>query len=160
MGEEKNPWGLPTTQLKAMGITEKQLKLIRAEEARRQAAFEREPNRGNIWPTVLPPHWSMVELLRNGRRWATIKGMRIIASVGYELDNKWWVHISCSYTNRAPSWEELVEVRDVVLGKGTWALQFMAPEREHVNIHPHVHHIWHCLDGNPLPDFTAGTGSI
>jgi len=34
------------------------------------------------------------------------------------------------------------------------------PRAKHVNIHPGVLHVWHCLDGDVTPDFTANGDTI
>jgi hypothetical protein len=46
------------------------------------------------------------------------------------------------------------------IGDGRKAIQVFAPVAEHVNIHEFCLHLWHCLDGDPLPDFTRGGPTI
>jgi hypothetical protein len=58
-----------------------------------------------------------------------------------------------------PSWQALCVLRDDFLGPDAKAIMIVAPKSEHVNIEE-VHHIWHCPEGDGLPDFTRGTGHI
>jgi hypothetical protein len=79
--------------------------------------------------------------------------LRVICSAQLERDNRRWMHVSCSRPNRLPSWEELRLVKDTFIGRDRKALQVLPPQAEYVNIHPHVLHLWSCLDGDGLPDF-------
>jgi hypothetical protein len=85
--------------------------------------------------------------------------LRVIVTVGQELDNRTWVHVSCSVSDRLATWEELAEVKRAFIGDDKTAIQVLPPQSKYVNI-DEVLHLFHCLDGDPLPDFTHGTGSI
>ena len=52
------------------------------------------------------------------------------------------------------------EAKELFVGRDEFAYQVIPPRDQHVNIHPNVLHLWSCLDGSPLPDFTRGTGSL
>ena len=92
-----------------------------------------------------------------------------IVTAARERDGKVWVHVSLSLARVArvskteyvalPSWAEITRARDDFLGPQAKAVMVVAPKSEHVNI-SEVHHIWHCPEGDGLPDFTHGTGSI
>lgn len=71
-----------------------------------------------------------------------------------------WLHVSASRRDRIPSWEDMVMVKRLFVGSQRKALQVMPPDAEAVNIHPHVLHLWCCLDRDPLPDFRREDGSI
>lgn len=86
-------------------------------------------------------------------------GRRLIHSVARELDGLLWSHVSFSRRDgKMPSWEETRNlfwlVHPLELG-----VIVVAPRSEHVNM-GEVAHVWACLDGRPVPDFTRGTGSI
>jgi hypothetical protein len=81
------------------------------------------------------------------------KSLYVICSARAEADGKRWAHVSCSYRNKLPSWEEMRLVKDTFIGRDKKAIIVLPPEAEHVNIHPYVMHLWHCLDEDPLPDF-------
>jgi hypothetical protein len=51
------------------------------------------------------------------------------------------------------------EVKELFIGGDRQAIQVMPPRSNHVNIHE-VLHLWHCLDGDGLPDFTGGGETI
>ena len=86
--------------------------------------------------------------------------MKVIASGSRELDGKRWLHVSVSRPAKLPSWEDLKEVKDLFVGRDKVAYQVVAMASKHVNIHATCLHLWHCLDGDPLPDFTRGGRSI
>jgi hypothetical protein len=71
-------------------------------------------------------------------------------------DERRWLHASVSHENRLPNWEDLREVKDVFIGRDKRALQVLPAAEEYVNIHPRVLHLWHCVDGDGLPDFRVG----
>jgi hypothetical protein len=73
-------------------------------------------------------------------------------SVERERDGKRWIHISVSHRDRIPTWDELRHVKDWMIGKDKLAIQVLPPDDQYVNIHPRTLHLWHCLDGDPVPD--------
>lgn len=77
-----------------------------------------------------------------------------------ELDGRVWLHVSASRGSRLPSYADLVEVKELFIGRERKAVQVFPSRAEHVNIHPHALHLWHCVDGDVLPDFTHGSGSL
>lgn len=100
------------------------------------------------------------------------RDVHVIVSVSREMDGRVWVHLSVSVIFRKmgietpsyevvvlPAWSTVCVARDDFLGPEAKAVMVLAPKSEHVNIED-VHHIWHCPEGEGLPDFTRGTGSI
>ena len=74
---------------------------------------------------------------------------------------KRWLHISVSrLDNVIPTWEEMSMVKCIFVGDNRQAIQVMPPAEKHINIHPGVLHLWHGIDGDGLPDFTAGGETI
>lgn len=106
-------------------------------------------------PRVLPPGWITREfnnVFHNRHRRLTV-----IFSVERERDGRRWVHVSVSRTDRfLPTWEDLKHVKAWTIGADKLAIQILPPDAEFVNIHPGVLHLWHCLDGSPVPDFRHG----
>jgi len=82
--------------------------------------------------------------------------MTVLVSGGVEADGKLWLHVSCAMRNRLPSWEELKMVKETFIGKDKQALQILPVEEKYVNYHPNCLHLWHCVTGDGLPDFTVG----
>lgn len=110
-------------------------------------------------PCVWPSTWRTLETGPDGFAMLVGTGldpMTVIVSGAVERDGRRWIHLSAARPKRLPSWEDLVLVRDVVLGRDAKALHVLAPIKEHVNIHQHCLHLWHCVDGDGLPDFTRG----
>lgn len=87
-------------------------------------------------------------------------GLFIIASIQKELDNKQWIHVSFSRQNKLPSYNDLKLVKNVFIGKDKKAIQIFPEDDAHVNLMPNCLHLWHCLDGDPLPDFTWGKNTL
>ena len=111
-------------------------------------------------PLVLPAGWAIHSELPDGRRYINgLLGLVVIVSGCVQQDGRRWLHLSVSHFKRLPKWRELVEVKELFLGD-RYAYQVLPPRSRYVNIHPNVLHLWSCLDEEPLPDFTWGTGSI
>jgi len=111
--------------------------------------------------------WHLVDVLCDGWRLRTNgdddetrRGMVVIISGGVELDGKRYIHCSISRRDEMPSYTDLDYIKSVVFGPDREAYQKFARRREHVNIHPFCLHLWHCMDGDRLPDFTRGGRSI
>lgn len=81
--------------------------------------------------------------------------LRIGISVSFEKDMKRWLHISMSHPMRLPTYEEMFEVKKRFIGSERYlTLMVLPPEALHVNDHPYCLHLWSCLDGHPLPEFS------
>jgi len=111
-------------------------------------------------PQVLPADVREVERAGDGAYYRTLGGLGVIASGDIELDGKRWLHVSVSRAHRLPSWEDLRAVKDLFIGRERTAYQVLPRAEKYVNINPHVLHMWCCLDGDPLPDFTRGGSTI
>lgn len=111
-------------------------------------------------PLILPARWRPHEIRMDGARYLDeAASLVLIISSAIEQDEKKWIHLSLSHAHRIPKWRELREAKDVFLGD-VKAIQVLPTKAEYVNIHPHVLHLWYCPDGDGLPDFTHGSGSI
>jgi hypothetical protein len=87
-----------------------------------------------------------------------LTGMTVIVSGLIEADGKPWLHVSCAYHNRLPSWDDLKLVKEAFIGKDKQAVQIFPGVSKYVNFHPNCLHLWHCASrrGDGLPDFTVG----
>lgn len=109
----------------------------------------------------IPKGWEVTETRVDGFAWYSIeKMMAVIASLYRERDGKVWLHVSVSRTNRLPSHSDLKYVKRHWIGEDKQAIQIFPKKTEHINIHPFCLHLFHCLDGDGLPDFTSETGSL
>jgi|SRR5215831_13846083 len=94
--------------------------------------------------------------------WAlrTDTGMTIIASGDVEGDGRRWLHISMSYPDRVPAYDEMIFAMRAILGDDREAYQVFPPRARWISIDPYTLHLWHCVDATPLPDFARGGRSI
>ena len=120
-------------------------------------------------PERLPPGWKQIPNALMESMGGTPKtcpsfrndlGMFVTITCSRELDGKKWLHLSCSYRDRVPSYYDLCDVKRIFLGDDGLAYLLFPPKSEHVNIHPNCLHLWSCLDGRVTPDFTHGVGTI
>lgn len=124
--------------------------------------------RFDFLPKVLPAGWWLIRQGADGAQYVyqrSIHKMFVIVSAGMEQDGRRWLHVSVSKPptrskNKMPSYNDLRHVKEVFVGRDRKAIEVHAPAAEHVNLHTGVRHLWSCLDGDPLPDFTQGTGMI
>ena len=122
----------------------------------------------DLMPVVLPNEWREEGggtfgddghinglMYLNDRR-----GLKAILSAAVELDGRRWLHLSVSHALRLPTWAEFVAAKEALMGRDRKAIQVLPPRREWVNISPHVLHLFACVDGDVLPDFTRGSGGL
>lgn len=115
----------------------------------------------DLLPRVIPASWRIVERRLDGLYYAQdFTGLTIIVSGDTEQDGKRWLHLSVAHPSRMPTWTEVKDMRDWFLGRERKAIHVIPPESQHVNKHPYCLHVWFCADGDLLPDFTRGTGSL
>lgn len=112
-------------------------------------------------PRILPPLWMKMRQTIDGAAYMEpVSRLSVIVTGCVELDGRRWVHASCAKPDRLPTWQELSLIKEVFIGVDKAAYQVLPPRDKHVNLHPFCLHLWHCLDGDPLPDFTQGGGSL
>lgn len=117
-------------------------------------------------PLVLPAGWETLPVNPMvghdyGRIYQKHGMVRVIIACAQYQDGKRWLHVSVSRKNRQiPSWTLMSEVKELFIGQDRTAYQVHPPRAKHVNIHPGVLHLWHCLDGDVTPDFTCGGDTI
>ncbi len=83
------------------------------------------------------------------------RGLFVMVSGAVELDGRRWVHVSASRKDRLPSYDDLAVVKAAFIGHARQAIQLFVPRSEHFNLHPFCLHLWHCVDGDGLPDFRS-----
>lgn len=109
-----------------------------------------------VIPQIRSPRWTPA--LKNPIDPASIlfqskDGLRVVVSCDDELDGKFWLHVSVSRADRLPSWGDLTEVKDAFIGRDKLAVQVLPRKADYVNCHEFCLHLFHCLDGDPCPDF-------
>lgn len=109
-------------------------------------------------PRIAHPDWRLVERREDGAAYVNRRHpMTLICSIARESDGRLWEHISLAHRDRTPRWEELVAVKEWLVGTTTYAYQVVPPRAVYVNLHPNVLHLFRCLedDGRQLPEFSA-----
>lgn len=94
------------------------------------------------------------------RRGAGANEFTVLWSATVEADGKRWLHVSCSFKNRMPSYQDLAEIKRLFCGPEATAYEIHPPEVDHINAHPYCRHLWVCLDGPVTPDFTRGNRTV
>lgn len=64
-----------------------------------------------------------------------------------------WLHISMSYNDKLPSYEDMRLVKSIFVGPAHTALQIFPPETKHISIHDYCLHLWVPLEYDVTPDF-------
>ena len=59
-----------------------------------------------------------------------------------------------------PTYDDISLVKKVFIGEDKKAIMIFPEKKYHVNIHSFCLHLWHCLDGDGLPEFSHGLGTI
>jgi hypothetical protein len=81
----------------------------------------------------------------------------MVSAKHYKEDGKRWMQLSVSRRdNHIPSWADMCATKAGFLGPERYAYEVHPPRAKYVNLHQGSLHLWHCLDGEPLPDFTCG----
>lgn len=102
-----------------------------------------------------PKGWRLVQPSEDGGKYLNhSRGLGVILSVTVEDDGKPWVHFSLSHKNRIPTWGELRTTKEAFLGN-VHAYQVLPPTEIYVNLNPKVLHLFTCLDGPQLPEFSG-----
>lgn len=61
-----------------------------------------------------------------------------------------WEHVSVSYKDRTPTWDEMCIVKDIFWNEDETVIQIHPPKKEYVNLHPHCLHLWRKKDSEPV----------
>ena len=101
--------------------------------------------------------WEIVEAKEDGASFRTPRGDHlVIASYAVEADKKVWLHVSVSRADgMIPTYTELCMAHQAFVGADRYSYQPFVPGRVHVNLHATCLHLFHCCDGNPIPEFSG-----
>lgn len=61
-----------------------------------------------------------------------------------------WDHVSLSYRNRCPRWEEMQKAKEMFFEPEECVVQYHPPQSEYINNHPYCLHLWRPQDANLL----------
>lgn len=103
----------------------------------------------------LPTSWKMVDSASDGHKWINkSEGISVIISIATQPDLKKWLHISLARPNRMPDYHDIKNVKTLFLPNRK-AIMVFPEDDKFVNIHPYCLHLFHCLDGDGLPEFSG-----
>ena len=54
----------------------------------------------------------------------------------------WWDHVSVSFSNRMPTWDEMAEIKRMFFKPDEVCIEYHPAETEYVNFHNYCLHIW------------------
>jgi hypothetical protein len=109
-----------------------------------------------ILPRILPAWWTHLGNSADGAAYRNKGGSTVILSGATEDDGKRWLHVSTAHPTRRPTMDEIQDVKDLFIGRERYAIHVFPARSAHVNLHQNCYHLWSCMDGHPLPDFTRG----
>jgi hypothetical protein len=69
-------------------------------------------------------------------------GMRIVANDASHPVAEGWEHVSVSFKDRTPTWEEMCWVKEQFWEDEETVFQLHPPASQHINNHPHCLHLW------------------
>jgi hypothetical protein len=61
-----------------------------------------------------------------------------------------WDHVSVSFNNRCPTWEEMCQIKDLFFEPDECVMQLHPPKKDYINNHPYCLHLWHPTT-QPIP---------
>ena len=104
--------------------------------------------------------YDIVQHGKDGNAFRGAFSLLVIVSIAKEKDNRYWLHVSSSYPNRKPDYDKMLDIKDIFIGIDKKAIQIFPSKDEYVNLCQYALHLWHCIDGDPLPDFRGKDGLI
>ena len=112
-------------------------------------------------PKLAHPDWRLVQRGEDGEAYQhRSRPFTLIWSVAVQEDGQIWQHMSMAHRDRPPTWVELVESKEWLMGTDTYAYQVAPPRRFYVNQNPNVLHLFRCVSSRPddsgkiLPEFS------
>lgn len=79
--------------------------------------------------------------LRSEATFTTDGGMAVIATID-NTPHGVLLHVSVSYPDHAPTWEEIRLVKSAFFGEDLDAMMVLPREADYVNVHPYCFHLW------------------
>jgi len=79
-------------------------------------------------PRVLPSKWAELPFDGLSKKYRRVDRLQVIATVDLHKDGRKWLHVSLSRHDRLPSYSDLLEVKDLFVGREHKAIQVF-PQR-------------------------------
>lgn len=71
-----------------------------------------------------------------------LNGIKAKAAAIIWSNGEGWEHVSVSYNNRCPAWEEMCRVKEAFFEAEEVVIQYHPRRSEYVNNHPYCLHLW------------------
>ena len=62
-------------------------------------------------------------------------------------DGEGWEHVSVSFFNRIPTWDEMCRIKDIFWGEDECVVQYHPPKKDYVNNCKNCLHLWRPTGG-------------
>ena len=112
-------------------------------------------------PDIAPLGWKVIKIAEDGAAFMSADRMSLIISGSDEHgDGKRWIHLSIARLDRIPDYRDLQRARRDFLGEDRYCAMIFPPKDRYVNINPHCLHLFACLDGWPMPEFSGFVDGI
>lgn len=135
------------------------IRTVIAAEARQNQPLEKQ---WSGWGFFTPPGWTKIQEMDDGcaYRCDNDSTLTVIVSTAVESDGLQWLHCSMARPRVMPTYEDMLKVKAAFIGSEREAVQVFPRASKKVNKHEFCLHLFCCLEINPLPDFTASSGSL
>ena len=105
----------------------------------------------------VPNHWKELESFelppgsQVARVWRhrLIPDFKVLRSLSTTVSGEQWFHVSVSRSDRLPTWQEIVKVKNEFMGEDREAYQVIPRVEDHINIHQFCIHLLSPLDQKP-----------
>lgn len=112
----------------------------------------------DLGPVVLPPSWRRtpagdrdVPGAGKAYSWRRRDGVTVLMGVEDRSPGGVWWHLSIAHPKQLPSWQTVVEAKEVFMGRETCAMHLVPPRSHWLNVHPNCLHLWVRLDADTYP---------
>lgn len=97
--------------------------------------------------------YRLIKEVEDGYSYTSINGLSIIITGEIHQDKK-WLHVSFARKSRMPEYDDIRMIKRDFIGEDKKAIMIFPEKDKHVNIHPYCLHLFCCLDGDELPEFS------
>ena len=80
--------------------------------------------------------------LDGGQGWVYLNGLSAKPVAVIWSFGGGWEHVSASYSNRCPTWDEMCKLKEMFFKSEEVVVQYHPKQSQYVNIHPYCLHLW------------------
>lgn len=112
------------------------------------------------YPAFPPDGWQIMQPYGDGYALRESSGLRLLIDAEFKADGRAWLHVSVSRAKWLPTWDDLKRVKREFIGDNHVAVMVFPESSDYVNIHAFCHHLWHCIDGETICNFTGEIAGV